>query len=295
MITSTKNPRIVAVRKLSQRKHRQKQNRFLVEGLQLLGMAVEAGATRPTHIKPLEIFYSESLFTSDTAPRLLAQLTEAGAEAVPIAPNIMDALSQRDASQGLIATFALQNLDYTSEDLQLLITNPQSQIPNLKSQIPPLLLILDQLQDPGNLGTLIRTADAVGVQAIILLEPCVDPFDPKTVRGTMGSIFTVPFLREKNPAGILPRLSDWGYHLAGADARLGKTAWESDVLTGPTALVLGNEARGLSPELHPYLTDYVSLPIFGHAESLNVSIAGGVLMYEWLRLNSRQTEEMPHA
>jgi len=293
MITSTKNPRIVAVRKLSQRKHRQKQNRFLVEGLQLLGMAIEARATRPNNIKPLELFYSESLFTGDTAPRLLAQLVEAGAEAIPVAPNIMDTLSQRDTSQGIIATFALQELESSIEDLQLLITNnqspnppiPQSPVSNPKSQISNLILTLDQLQDPGNLGTLIRTADAVGVQAIILLEPCVDPFDPKTIRGTMGSIFTVPFMRAQNPAGILPQLSDMGYHLVGADARLGKTAWESNVLFGPTALILGNEARGLNPELHPHLTDYVSLPILGHAESLNVSIAGGVLMYEWLRVN----------
>ena len=284
MITSTKNPRIVAVRKLSQRKHRLQQNRFLVEGLQLLGMAVEAMSTSqgPKKVIPLGVFYCEDLFTGPTAPRLLAQLTQAGAEAMPVAPNVMDTLSQRDTSQGIIATFALQELEWSINDLYLLITNYQS--PHLQS--PQLILILDRLQDPGNLGTLIRTADAVGVQAVVLLEPCVDPFDLKTVRGTMGSLFTVPLVRIQNPGDILPALSQRGYHLVGADARRGQTAWDSEALAGSVALVLGNEARGLSNELHPYLTNYASLPILGHAESLNVSIAGGVLMYEWLRVNS---------
>ena len=294
MITSTKNPRIVQARKLSQRKHRQQQNRFLVEGLQLLGMAVEVMSTfssRQAKIIPREVFYSEALFTGDTAPRLLAQLTEAGAEAISVAPQIMDVLSERDTSQGLAVTFALHQLEWSFDELKPAISlslNLHLQpITNYHLRpITNLILILDKLQDPGNLGTIIRTADAVGVKAIILLEPCVDPFDPKTVRSTMGSIFTVPLLRVKNPADILPYLSEMGYYLVGADARQGETTWQSGSLSGPVALVLGNEARGLSSELHPHLAGYVSLPIHGHAESLNVSIAGGVLMYEWLRINS---------
>ncbi len=280
MITSTKNTRIVAARKLTQRKHRLKQNRFLVEGLQLLGMAIQA-KTKPTiseKIIPLEVFYCDSLFTSNMAPQLLNQLNQAGAEAIPVAQNVMDTLSHRDTSQGLVATFALKELQFNSDSLPWLIATQQVN----SSQ---LILILDHLQDPGNLGTLIRTADAVGVQAIILLEPCVDPFDSKTVRSTMGSLFNVPLIRAATFADIELYLSDGKYRLVGADANKGNVVWHGDVLTGPVGLILGNEARGLSQELHPYLNNYVSLPILGHAESLNVSIAGGVLMYEWLRVN----------
>lgn len=278
MITSTKNSRIVQARKLSQRKHRLRQDRFLVEGLQLLGMAVEmlADPVVGAKIIPGELFYSEALFTGETAPRLLAQLTEAGAQPVVVAPHVLDALSERDTSQGLAATFSLHALTWSMADLEPVIA---------PSAAPSLLLVLDQLQDPGNLGTLIRTADAVGVGAVILLEPGVDPFDPKTVRGTMGSLFTVPLLRTEKLEALFPHLSDLGYRLVGADANLGQTAWQQDALSGPVALVLGNEARGLSPELHPHLTAYASLPIYGRAESLNVAIAGGVLMYEWLRIN----------
>ncbi len=280
MITSTKNPHIVEARKLTERKYRRQQNRFLVEGLQLLSLAVEVMATPPgrTRIKPLEIFYNEELFTGETAPRLLAQLTQAGAEAIPVAPHVMDSLSERDVSQGLAATFALSNLETSLDEL---ISPPAPPLPRL-------LLILDKLQDPGNLGTLVRTADAVGVRAVILLEPCVDPFDPKTVRGTMGSLFTVPFTRVKDIAGVAVRLNQAGYRLVGADGRQGDLPWQNEVLVGPVALVLGNEARGLSREVRPHVQDYVRLPLRGHAESLNVSVAGGTLMYEWLRVNEKK-------
>lgn len=276
MITSAKNPRIIEARKLAERKYRRRQDRFLVEGLQLLSLAVEVMATPPgrERVKPLELFYCEELFTGETAPRLLKQLTRAGAEPLAVAPNVMDSLSEREVSQGLAATFSLSSLESSFDDLPL---SPASQA--------TLLLLLDRLQDPGNLGTLIRTADAVGVKAVILLEPSVDPFDPKTVRGTMGSLFTVPFARVSNPAEAFARLTGLGYRLVGADGQRGQLPWQSEVLSGPVALVLGNEARGLSPDLRPHLQDYVRLPLRGHAESLNVSIAGGVLMYEWLRVN----------
>jgi len=277
MITSTKNPRLVQARKLTQRKHRQRQNRFLVEGLQLLGMAVEMmeTSTGRRKIVPGELFFCKELFTGPTAPRLLAQLTRAGAEPVPVSAAVLDSLSERDASQGLAATFALADMRWSLDELEPIIP-PR----------PGLVVVLDKLQDPGNLGTLIRTADAVGVQAMILLEPCVDPFDPKTVRGTMGSIFTVPLVQTGEIAPLLARLPAWGFQLVGADARRGQPAWHSDALSGPVTLILGNEARGLSPELHRRLSGYVSLPLHGHAESLNVAVAGGILMYEWLRINT---------
>ncbi len=284
MITSTQNPRLIEARKLAERKYRRRQNRFLVEGLQLLSLAVEMMSTPAgqTRLKPGELFYCEELFTGPTAPRLLKQLTQAGAEAIPVAPHVMDSLSEREVSQGLAATFSLSALESSFDDL--LTLPPLSPAPLLPHS-PALLLLLDRLQDPGNLGTLIRTADAVGARAVILLEPGVDPFDPKTVRGTMGSLFTVPFAHVSNPAQVLPRLAEAGYRLVGADGQQGELPWRSEVLAGPVALVLGNEARGLNPDVRPHLHHYVRLPLRGHAESLNVAVAGGALMYEWLRVN----------
>jgi TrmH family RNA methyltransferase len=266
-ITSTRNRRIVDVRKLDQRKHRQRQGCFLVEGLQLLHMALDACA------RPVEVFYCESLFAGTEAAALLSRFGGAGADLVPVSEHVMHVLSQRDAPQGLVATFAL--LETSLQDLRL--TGRE------------LVVVLDRLQDPGNVGTLIRTADAVGAGAVILIEPCVDVFDPKTVRGSMGSLFNLPLVRTVDVTQLFARLRQGGLRLVGADARLGSD-WGKGLWLGGVALVLGNEARGLSDDVCGHLQDWARLPIAGQAESLNVAVAGGVLMYAWLQAN-RETQK----
>ena len=262
MITSARNPRIVAARKLDQRKHRYEQGRFLVEGLQLLHMALDAGA------RPIDVFYCDAQFTGAEAPALLSRFRQVGAELVPVSPGVMQALSERDAPQGILATFAL--FETPLDEIQLAGTQ--------------LVVVLDRLQDPGNMGTLIRTADAAGAAAVVLIEPCVDPFDIKTVRGSMGSLFNLPLALTADVAGVFAHLRRSGLRVVGADARLGE-AWGQGVLGGGVALVLGNEARGLSDDVRPQVGAWARLPIVGKAESLNVAVAGGVLMYEWLRAN----------
>jgi TrmH family RNA methyltransferase len=274
-ITSTRNRRIVEARKLAQRKHRRRQGRFLVEGLQLLHMALDAGA------QPIEVFYCEGQFAGAEAPALLdrfrawpcraGQDRQTGTELVAVSPQVMEALSERDTPQGIVATFALF----------------ETRLQSLRLTGCELVVVLDRLQDPGNLGTLIRTADAVGAGAVILIEPCVDPFDPKTVRGTMGSLFNVPLVQTADVPGLFTWLRGKGVRLVGADAQLGK-AWGEDLWAGGVALILGNEARGLSDDVCGYVAAWAHLPMVGKAESLNVAVAGGVLMYAWLRTNLRE-------
>lgn len=273
-ITSVRNSRIVEARKLTQRKHRSRTNRFLVEGLQLLGMAVECAETVRERIRPIELFFCPELFTGEMAPRLVDDLLALGANAIPVAPQVLDTLSERETSQGLACTFSIESLESDLEHLALRC--PEE---------PILVLVLDRLQDPGNLGTLIRTADAVASSAVVLLEPCVDPFDPKTVRGTMGSLFSVPFARVGSTSELFAWLQTMGLSPVGADGSMGELTWNSGALRGSAALVLGNEARGLSQDVREHVETYVALPLLGGAESLNVAIAGGVLMYEWLRVN----------
>ncbi len=267
MITSTKNRKIVELRKLSQRKYRRAQNRFSVEGLQLLAMALDSGHT------PLDVFFCEENFTGEIAPALLTRLHDAGGTLNPVSQSVMRAISERDTPQGIIATFPL------------FAVSPQE---ILAAQLGnALVLVLDRLQDPGNLGTLIRTADAVGAAGVILLEPCVDPFDPKTVRGSMGSLFNIPIAQTKDLAALANLLRRDGYKITGADGYQGDLPWDmtSEALSGRVALVLGNEARGLSLDVRARLTHWVRLPLLGKAESLNVAIAGGVLMYQWVQKN----------
>lgn len=261
-ITSTRNRRIVDARKLDQRKHRERQKRFLVEGLQILHMALDAG------MYPIEVFYCPDLFTGTSAPSLLERFHQTGAELVTVSEHVMRALSERDAPQGIAATFSL----FETPLGQLQLTGNK------------LVIVLDRLQDPGNTGTLIRTADAVGAAAVILIEPCVDPFDPKTVRGSMGSLFNVPLVRADDVPALFDRLHGQGLRPVGADAHQGEV-WGQGLWQDGVALILGNEARGLSQDVCGHVENWVRLPIVGKAESLNVAVAGGVLMYAWLREN----------
>lgn len=275
IITSSSNPRIVEARKLTQKKHRLRQNRFAAEGLQVLRMAIE-GLTTPqmeSRIRPLDVFYCEELFTTDTGPQILAQLVAAGAEGIPVSQQVLETLSDRVLSQGLVATFAIDSLLHSLEELRLCAGERQ------------LFVVLDRPQYPGNVGTLIRTADAVGAGGTILIEPAADTFDPKSIRSSMGSIFAMPVVRTNDVSA----LRDWGrsseLRWVGADVSGGDVVWESDAMIGSIGLLLGNEGEGLHPELLQLTDETVRLPQRGNAESLNVSVAGGILMYEWLRVN----------
>jgi TrmH family RNA methyltransferase len=263
-ITSTQNRRVVEARKLDQRKHRDSQERFMLEGLQSLHMALDAG------LQPLEVFYCEKLFTGTEAPALLQRCAQTSADLLPVSESVLAALSDRDTPQGLIAVFPLfqtrlEDLDLTGNEL---------------------VVVLDRLQDPGNVGTLLRTADAVGAAAVILIEPCVDLFDPKVVRASMGSLFNLPVIRTPDVPHLFDILHSAGLRSVGAD--LARGSWDQDVWIGGSALVLGNEARGLSDDVRAYPQAWAKLPMFGKAESLNVSVAGGVFMYTWLRANRKE-------
>ena len=261
-ITSTRNPRIVDARKLDQRKHRQEQGRFAVEGLQLLGMALDGGYT------PQEVFYAPDLFTGETAPALLKRFKQSAAQFVEVSTDVMRALSERDTPQGIFAAFRL----------------PDTRLDSLQIIGDELVIVLDRLRDPGNVGTILRTADAVGAGAVVMLTPGVDLFDPKTVRASMGSLFNLPVIQMEDAAALFEYLTNIGMGVIGADSARGQN-WNQVHWRGGAALVLGNEAQGLSTDLEHYINDWAALPIYGKADSLNVAVAGGVFMYAWAAAN----------
>jgi RNA methyltransferase, TrmH family len=276
IVTSTSNTRIVEARKLTQKKHRLRQNRFAAAGLQILGMALE-GMALPRMagcIRPLDVFFCEELFTTDTAPTLLAGLIAAGANDIHVSQHVLETLSDRELSQGLVATFVMDSLQIALDEA-----------PAPDSTDPRLIIILDRPQYPGNAGTLIRTADAVGAEAVVLIEPAVDTCAPASVRASMGSLFAIPTVRVKDTSEIAAWANHAGIRLVGADAAAGEPVWESDAMSGSIGLVLGNEGEGLQPDLQELINATVNLPQRGSAESLNVAIAGGILMYEWMRAN----------
>jgi len=277
-IRSTANARIVELRKLSQRKHRRKQNRFAAEGLQVLRAAVEAIAASDAtaRVRPLEVFYCEDLFASETAPRLLESLRAAGAEPIPVTEAVLETVSRRIHSQGLVATFAAAPM-----------RPALSAWPSPATDSPSLYVLVDRPQYPGNVGTIVRTADAVGASGVLLVEPSADPLDPSAIRASMGSVFSVPLASVADLDDLAAWSADHGLRWVAADVEAGESIWETDALEGAVGLILGNEAEGPQPELLALADRTVHLPQRGRADSLNVAVAGGVLMYEWVRENTK--------
>ena len=259
LITSPRNQYVVAARKLNQRKHRQEQERFAVEGLQLLHMALEGGQ------QPQDVFFCDEQFVGDSAPALIEQFLAAGANLIAVSAEVLQSLSDRDQSQGIYATFALPTNNLET------ITVPQNS----------LVIVLDRLRDPGNVGTILRTADAAGAGAVISLTPGADLYDPKTVRASMGSLFNLPVVMTDDVGQVFDWLTNHDLRIIGADSQRGKIWTECD-WSGGVALVLGNEAQGLSDDLISHVTEWAALPIVGQADSLNVAVAGGILMYAWV-------------
>jgi RNA methyltransferase, TrmH family len=272
-IRSKSNPRVVHARKLLQRKHRLRQQRFLAEGLQILRRAVEQHASADAQtVRPVEVFFCETLFSSQNAPSILAGLVSAGAKACPVTEDVLDTLSSRVRSQGLVAVFSSTPLTHALRGWD-----------PTEGQEPKLLVLLDRPQYPGNVGTVLRTADAVGAEAVVLLAPAADPLDPKAIRASMGSVFAVPILH----ADCVETVRSWSARRSirwvATDADQGAPLWSDPSLDGSVGLLLGNEGEGLHPELAGLAEHRVRLPQRRAVDSLNVSVAGGILMYEWLR------------
>ncbi len=262
LITSLRNPRIIALRKLGRRRQRRLQGRFSAEGLQALHMAQAAGW------QAQEVYHCPALCSGPTAPRLLRRLEAGGARLIEVNEHVLRACSDRETPQGLCATFAL----------------PQNAPEDLQPPAGALVPVLDRLRDPGNMGSLLRTADAVGAAAVVLLPGCVDPFDPKVVRASMGSIFNLPVVPVESAAALGAWLEQRGLPLCGADGARGQV-WTDVDWSGGMALALGNEAQGLDDALLARCERLAGLPLHGRAESLNVAVAGGVLMYAWRAAN----------
>jgi RNA methyltransferase, TrmH family len=259
LITSARNSRVVWTRKLRQRKHRQAERCFLAEGLQLIHMGLASGR------RPRAVFCCEELFSGPGAPSLLERCRQSGTDVLSVSPAVLSGLSERDAVSGLLAVFPFFDVG----------------LEQLRWDGDALVLVLDRLQNPGNVGTLVRTADAVGAAAVVLLEPGADPYDPTAVRSSMGSLFNLPLIRCADASALFQALARLQLPVIGADPYSG-VLWNQASWPGRAALLLGNEARGMSDDVRTQIQSWVRLPMVGRAESLNVSVVGGVLMYGWL-------------
>jgi TrmH family RNA methyltransferase len=256
LITSSSNPKIKQARALRQRKQRDATGLFLVEGLFHIGEALAAHAAIDA------LFYAPDLVDSDFARQLIDRAVIDGITCYETTADILTSLSEKENPQGVIAV----------------VQQRRAQLADLTPQNFPWGVAIVAPQDPGNVGTILRTIDAVGASGLILLDSGVDPYHPTAVRASLGSIFWHPIVSTS-----FNEWSHWakqhGYHIYGTSAKGSVVYKEIDVYERPLIVLLGSEREGLSREQAAVCDQLVRLPMRGHVSSLNLAVAGGVVLY----------------
>jgi len=253
-ITAFSNPLVKRVRSLRDKKHRRDEGLFLAEGLRILTEAREAG-----HL-PEYLFFAKG-HTHPLAGELIAATEAAGGEVIATDTDILSKLSGKDNPGAVVGVYRELPTD----------------LARLDRATAQIWLVAERLRDPGNLGTILRTADAVGAGGLILVDECVDPFSVEAVRASMGALFTIPFARA-------PWDEFHGWLRAGPGqlvglALEGAVDYRAPDFSAPVFLFTGNEAQGLPPAYAAACDVRVKIPMLGKADSLNAAVATAVMAY----------------
>ncbi|MBI5932973.1 MAG: RNA methyltransferase [Chloroflexi bacterium] len=284
MITSSQNSKLKLVRALMGRaKERRAESAFVAEGVRLVEEAVNSNWGFRF------VLYDETL--SERGALNVKRLTSLGVECDEIPFSLMKSVSDTETSQGILAVLQFTNLP-------TLAPGASAAVPNS----PTFILIPDQIRDPGNLGTLIRSADAAGVDAVLIPPETTDPFAPKVVRAGMGAHFRLPIVsmgweeiealvgtashQTRQDESTLSGATQTRVMVADME---GESCWEMD-LSKPLALVIGGEAEGASEAARKLASAKIKIPMAGKTESLNAAVAGSVLMFEVLRQRAENSE-----
>ena len=252
-VTSLSNPAVKAVRALHLRKEREASGLFLAEGLKIVTEAVELG------FAPKTLMYSSE--ADHPLLRAAAQATKAAnGEVIEVTRDILEKVSRRENPQTVVAVF-----EQKFAALSSVAANTQAWV------------ALHRVRDPGNLGTIVRTADAAGCGGVILVGECVDPYGVEAVRATMGSIFALPLVRASE-AEFLAWRQRWPGSVVGTLLTANVDYRQADY-SKPVMIVMGNEQQGLTPEMAAACDVNVKIPMRGRADSLNLSVATGVMIY----------------
>lgn len=259
LISSRNNPKIRLARALRHKKARQESGLFIVEGIRPVGEAIQAGAEIDS------IFYAPDLLTSAFAGELIQAQAQSGVPCYPTTPEVFAALADKENPQGLIA----------------LVRQQERALSDLNPQNFPWGVALVSPQDPGNLGTILRTIDAVGASGLLLLDSSADPFSPGAVRASMGTLFWLK-VAEASFADFAAWAQRHGYHVYGTSAHAALDYRQVSSYAWPRILLLGSEREGLTQEQMQICELVIRLPMRGRATSLNLGVAAGVMLYAML-------------
>jgi RNA methyltransferase, TrmH family len=258
-ITSARNPRVKALLALRERRDRDREQRFLIEGYRPVRRALD------NHYPLLELYICPALFLGQNEPALVAAAAAAGAAIFEVSPEIFARLTYRARPEGLLATAPQRHPGL--DDLALTDHS--------------LLIVAEAIEKPGNLGTMLRSADAAGAQALVVCDACTDIFNPNVVCASIGTLFSVPLV-EASSTDVLA----WcrRERVAVIAATPHATAVYTDVdLTGRVAIVMGTEQYGLTEPWLKHADAPVRIPMYGQADSLNVATATTLLLFEAVR------------
>ncbi|HOW96397.1 MAG TPA: RNA methyltransferase [Kiritimatiellia bacterium] len=268
-ITSLQNPRVKDVVKLGRRPHRDEAGLLVVEGYRELRRALA------NHWKPNALFYCPPLYLGHHEPELVEACRQAGAELFECAEPVFAKMAYRDRPEGLLVTGP--QVRWKLADLKLEKTSP-------------LLVIAESIEKPGNLGTLLRSADSAGADAVLVCDPTTDINNPNVVRASIGTLFALPVV-EASPEEALAWLRARGIRILAATPHAEQDYTQAD-MTGGTAIVVGSEQYGLKPFWMEHADLQVRIPMLGQADSLNVSAAATILLYEAVRQRRKKSHEI---
>jgi TrmH family RNA methyltransferase len=244
---------------LKLRKKRESEGKFLIEGVKLTLEAVKTGADFDFSL------YTQKLESSNQGKKLIGNLVSKAVKVYKIKSGELEKISETVNSQGIVSVVRKKRWN-------------QEQILNAGNG---LVLVIDRLQDPGNVGTIVRTAHAASVCGIFALRGTAEFCNPKVVRGTAGSIFHIPFVESVEPAQIFPLLREHGFETFGLESGRGEDFYRHE-LPDKCAMVVGNEGAGLSMDVRMYITKSIHVPLRGGVESLNAAVAAGIVMYHYM-------------
>ncbi|MDP2168158.1 MAG: RNA methyltransferase [Thermodesulfovibrionales bacterium] len=258
-LTSPQNPLIKELVKIRNRPAGYRHKEFIIEGPHLIRTAIASGAP----VK--KVFFTEGFAGKKEGGRLLRELQKKDLEMFEITENILRKITDTEAPQGIVALSSYAPL----------------RLEDLSFKDIPLIAVSDGVSDPGNMGAMIRTADAAGADAFIVLPGSCDPFMSKCLRASQGSVFNIPVVNAE-----MKNLIDWlrggNIEIAATHQKAGHSIYDAD-LSGPLAIIFGNESEGVSAEMRAAADMEIGVPIPGRAESLNVASAAAVIIFEAVR------------
>lgn len=264
MITSSQNPEIKFLSALTKRKYREKHRVFVIEGIRIIEDAFSSGG------EFVQVFYSSALSKNPRGVQLLKRLERAGVSKILVEERLFNQITETKTPQGLLAI--LRQPDVTFNDLLI------------RESLYRHIIFIDGVQDPGNLGTILRTVAGAGWSGALLTKGTVDLYNPKCLQATMGAIHKLPICKIDDLANIFLELRLAGYQIIATDVRAEELYYQVDFKV-PSVVIVGNEGHGINDHLLSQVDRLVKIPLAVDAESLNVSIATGIVVYEGVRQN----------